>query len=346
MADTSHQPPEKARQQLGEPGSQAKKPRKTRQWPSGAGEPSLDPQQQPYDNLLKRLVAHQYEAIIRLLLRDNSITEIEPINIEMLPPIQRGDLIFRLFYQGEWHLLHFEFETSPDGTMDRRLHFYSSFLWYEYGLPVLSFLFYPFKDTRVSSPMIHRSTQRIIDTFHYTLIRTWDMDAREWMSNEQAVPFYGLLPTMEHLSKELLLEGIDRMIQFYQDDQTLLREELLCFKVMLKRAQRLSEADMGIVLRRIDMYDPLLEEDPWVQGLQAKSKAEGKAEGLAEGRLRTLRDLLLISVRAHFPLLGELAERKAMQTEDADALNLLVVQLMAAKNEQTAREILEQFSAS
>jgi len=335
MGDAANQPPDSS-----------KTPRthtsKTSQRIDRANDTSLDPDKQPYDNLLKRLVAHQYKDIIRLLLRDNTVTQIEPINIEMLPPIQRGDLIFRVLYLGEWHLLHFEFETSPNGTMDRRLHFYSAFLWYEYNLPVISFLFYPFKDSNVHPPMRMYSQQRVYDTFDYEIVRTWDMDAQEWISNPQAVPFYGLLPTMENLTKELLLEGIDRMIHYYQDDQQLLREELLCFKVMLQRAKRLSETDMETVLRRIHMYDPLLEEDPWVKSLQEKSLAKG----LAEGRLHSVRDLLLTFIQANFPRLTELAETRAMQTDQWDALNALFVQLMAAKDEQTAREILEQFTAS
>lgn len=341
MADTSPKLPKPPRQ---------KKPRvrteKAGQQSDENRDSSLDPDKQPYDNLLKRLVAHQYEDIIRLLLRDETITQIEPINIEMLLPIQRGDLIFRVLYLGEWHLLHFEFETSPNGTMDRRLHFYSAFLWYEYDLPIISFLFYPFKDSNVHPPMRMYSKQKVYDTFDYEIVRTWDMDAHEWISNPQAVPFYGLLPTMENLTKELLLEGIDRMIQFYQDDQQLLREELLCFKVMLQRAKRLSETDMEAVLRRIHMYDPLLEEDPWVKSLQQKSLAEGQAKGLVEGRLSSVRDLLLVFVQANFPHLTELAQTRAMQTDQWDVLNALFVQIIAAKNEQTAREILEQFTAS
>src|SRR5260370_31995618 len=115
MDGKAHQQPKKPRQQLNTPDPQP-----------------IDPQQQPYDNLLKRLVAHQHEAIIRLLLGDSSITGIEAINVEMLLPIKRGDLVYRIFYQGEWHILHFEFESSPNGKMDKRLNFYNAFLWYEY----------------------------------------------------------------------------------------------------------------------------------------------------------------------------------------------------------------------
>ena len=171
------------------------------------------------------------------------------------------------------------------------------------------------------------------------------MDAREWISDEQAVPFYGLLPTMQNLTKELLLDGIDRMIQFYQDDQTLLREELLCFKVMLQRAQRLSEADMEIVLRRIDMYDPLLEEDPWVQGLQAKSLARGKAEGIVEGELNQARGMAVRFVQRRFPMLTDLAKVKMMHANQVEDVNALIEQLWVAADEYAVRALLEDFAA-
>ena len=43
-----------------------------------------------------------------------------------------------------------------------------------------------------------------------------------------------------------------------------LRDELLCFRVLLVRAQRLPEAEMLRVERRIRMSDLLLEDDPWI----------------------------------------------------------------------------------
>lgn len=79
---------------------------------------------------------------------------------------------------------------------------------------------------------------------------------------------------------------------------------------------------------------PYLEEDPWVK------------EKIAEERLRSVRSSVLTTVNTRFPSLIGLAETKARQTEQWDALNALFVQLLAANGEQTAREILEQFSVS
>ena len=94
------------------------------------------------------------------------------------------------------------------------------------------------------------------------------------------------------------------------------------------------------------MFDPLLEEDPWVKEKVAEGEARGEARGIAEERLRSVRGSVLTTVSMRFPSLTEFAETKVRQTEQWDALNALFVQLLAAADEQVAREILEQFSAS
>lgn len=126
--------------------------------------------------------------------------------------------------------------------------------------------------------------------------------------------------------------------EYYQNDEKLLRDELLCFQTMLNRAQRLPAPEFKRVERRLRMFDPLLDEDPWVMGKVT--------EGEARGRLLAVRDSLLAAVNVRFPSLIGLAEARATQIEQWDVLNALLVQLLAAKDEQTAREMLEQFTAS
>lgn len=146
---------------------------------------------------------------------------------------------------------------------------------------------------------------------------------------------------MENLTKELLLEGIDRIIHYYQDDQKLLREELLCFKVMLQRAERLTEADMEIVLRRIEMYDPLLEEDPWIKELQKKSLAKGRTEG----ELKQARATVVRFIQRRFPMHSDLAQAKMLRAKDIEDINALMEQLWVADDEYAVRALLDHFGA-
>ena len=90
------------------------------------------------------------------------------------------------------------------------------------------------------------------------------------------------------------------------------------------------------------MFDPLLEDDPWVK----EKVAESEARGIAKGELEAFRRVLLDIVRMCFPALGELAEATTACAEQPGALNVLVVQISAAKDEQAARQLLERFVAS
>lgn len=94
------------------------------------------------------------------------------------------------------------------------------------------------------------------------------------------------------------------------------------------------------------MNDPLLEDDPWVREKLAERKLKGKVEGLVEGNVDGLRSALLSIIQARFPALNMLAQATAAQARQPDALNVLIVQISAAGDEQVARRFLEGFSAS
>lgn len=110
-------------------------------------------------------------------------------------------------------------------------------------------------------PLLEATRNKRILEFDYQTLPLSQQNACVYVERH-AVPFYGLLPVMEEISDELLLQAIDEMVQWYGGNQALLRDELLCFRVLLERAQHLPEAEILRVQRRIRMFDPLLEEDP------------------------------------------------------------------------------------
>lgn len=300
-------------------------------------------QKQPYDNLLKRLVKNQSNVILPLLFPDLVKEVTGEVNIEILIPPRRTDRVYKILPvdSDEEEIIHVEYEVSHNGKMDKRLLVYHSVLYEEHELPITSVIIYPFELKGVQPPLVEMKRGKKVLEFDYERVELWTKDARLYVE-KHLVPLYGLLPTMDGTSDDLLLHAIDEMVQYYQNDEELLRDELMCFQTMLNRAQRLPEPEFKHVKGRLRMFDPLLEEDPWVK----EKVAEKVAKKVAEERLRSVRDLLLTFVRAHFPGLVKLAETKAMQTEDADALNVLFVQLVAALDEKGASEALEQFSAS
>jgi hypothetical protein len=88
--------------------------------------------------------------------------------------------------------------------------------------------------------------------------------------------------------------------------------------------------------------DPLLEDDPWVK----EKVAEGILKGKAKGELEAFKRILCEIVQTCFPALSELAEATAERATQPGTLNVLVVQISAASDEQAARTLLEGFAAS
>jgi hypothetical protein len=131
------------------------------------------------------------------------------------------------------------------------------------------------------------------------------------------------------------------MIEYYQEEDDLLRDELMCFAVLLRRAKLLPEVQFERVYRRVRMFDPLLEEDPWVK----EKVAEGVARGEAKGLTYASKELVRL-VQGRYPALLHLAKARVTKGESLDVLDVLIEQLWAAPNEQAARTLLETYPAS
>lgn len=296
-----------------------------------------NPRQQPYDNLLKRLLENQASSIIPLLLPEGDVTIVEELNIEVLLPPRRTDRVYKAPYKGEMHIFHIEFESSANTKMDKRLLVYHALLLEKHELPIISVIIYPFEVAPVIPPLRESDADGDILNFRYRTLPLWQMDAHRYVER-RAIPMYGLLPVMEGISSDLLLNAISEMIEYYGDDEAHLRDELLCFKVLLERAGRLEDEEMQRVERRIRMFDPLLEQDPWVQGL--------RAQGVAQGELKQAREMMVRFVQRCFPSLTHIAQTKAAEIGQVELLNALSEQLWLAPDESAAREALDGRAAS
>jgi hypothetical protein len=297
-------------------------------------------QNQVYDSVLKRMLEHQPAVLLPLLFPELPEAEvIEELNVEVILPPRRTDRVYKVRSgaDGEHLILHVEFEASANQEMAKRLLIYHALLFEKYNVPILSMIVYPFEIRIVTPPLVEaRASGKKILSFAYSTLPLWKLDARTYVE-KRAVPFYGLLPTMQGADEHLLLAAIEEMVEWYRDDEVHLRDELLCFRVLLARARRLPEAELQHVERRIRMFDPLLEQDPWVQ--------EKIAEGRAEGALQLSRHLLVTVVRTRFPLLGQRAERVAAHTADPEVLGRLIERVVQATNESEVRHLLEEGTA-
>lgn len=298
-----------------------------------------DAQKQIYDNLLKRLIENQFAAIIPLLFSVLSPTILRELSIEALLPPRRMDRVYLLSTPFGQVILHIEIEAAPKGRgqISRRVLVYHSPLLEKYNengteLPVITVVLYPF-DTPGGEPELTETYgDKELLHFSYQEISLRKLDARTFVQ-ARAIPLYGLLPAMDCTSEKLLLEALEDMLKYYRGDEDHLRDELLCFQTLLQRARRLPEAELENVLRRIRMFDPLLETDLWVQEYGQKREARGKTEGI--------RQSIEMVVQTRFPHLLDLAMDRVARLHDPAALQRILVAMSAAQNERKAQRYLQ-----
>lgn len=88
-------------------------------------------------------------------------------------------------------------------------------------------------------------------------------------------------------------------------------------------------------------YDSLLDQDPYFQEQKALERAFGITLGRSEA-IQAFQNTVVEIVKNRFPTLLDLAQQKVVQIQEINALQRLVVQLSTARNQTTARRILQQ----
>lgn len=299
-------------------------------------------QQQPYDNVLKLLLEHQEGAILPHFL--DEITFLEVLDLEVLKSPLRVDRVYKIMYGGEEHILHLEFEVSGGKKMASRLLAYNAHFVDKFELPVISIIVYPFETTMAESPFQVKSRKKDLITFHFRVMPLWKLRARDYL-DAHAVSMYGLLPTMRGADLATLTQAIEELRVYYKGDDIRLRRELLCFRVLLQRAETVEWEDKQQIEERLKMFNDLFEDDPFIQQKKAEGRAEGIAEGEARGQAKGLQTAVVIIIEDRFPSLVPLAEQKVKQLNKPDILKLLLKQVATVDDENTARWLLNTFAA-
>ncbi|MGI9059848.1 MAG: hypothetical protein ACR2H5_14865 [Ktedonobacteraceae bacterium] len=307
-------------------------------------------QQQVYDNFLKSLFEGREKDILPYFLPD--VEYLETLDIEAHRTTLRTDRVYKVMLEEQLHIVDVEFETGSYPHMEARLLDYHAYLYRKYNLPVISIIVYPFRTKMAISPLREVSGGKELLLFHFRMLPLWQLKAERYL-NEHAVLMYSLLPTMEGTNIQLLGKAIDEMIEYYQDDQTTLAQELRWMGIVLRRADTVPLADKRQIEERLNMYDDLFEKDPKMRRIRAESKAEGRAEGEAAGRVEGeaegeargkaegLQLALVTVIEERFPPLAELVQGKITRIDRPDALRLLLKGIAAAPDEASARLLLE-----
>ncbi len=188
--------------------------------------------------------------------------------------------------------------------------------------------------------------------FHFSVIAFWKLQAREYLK-KHTVSMYALLPTMDGADYEVLSQALEEMKEWYVGQERRFAAHLLWFGTFLRRTDTVSPEDKRRIMQKMDKFDSLLEENPFVQKKAAeaeeKGRAEGRAEGLVEGEARGkaegLQKAVVTVIEGRFPPLAELAQQKVTQITKPDLLDVLLRQVVSASDEATARWLLNTFAA-
>ena len=311
-------------------------------------------QQQPYDSSIKAILNEDAPAILPLLLPGVEVLEI--LDVEILRSPMRADRVYRVLYRGMPHTFHLEFQASRDDKMAFRMAVYHTQLLEKYELPVISMVVYLFKTTVVTSPLQEFSGTEELLKFNFRVLPLWDMDGRQYVEQHK-VSMYTLLPMMQDVNATMLLQAIDELIEYCKGDESKLDRRLLWLSTFLRRAEVMPPLEKQRVQERLKMFDELLEQDEFVkkqrerglqeglqQGLQ-EGRQEGRQEGLQEGKLEAFQMILIDIVRRKFPSLEDLAQRRAAQTRQVDALREVINLVSAVNDENIVRVILNPSAA-
>lgn len=309
-------------------------------------EPQPKVDAQPFDNLTKALFGLDGAKIIPELLTGAEVMDAR--NIEIDRSKLKADLVFKILYKGLVAILNLELQSGADSNIGARLFQYLAGLHEFYKeLPILCVVIYLFRCQVEMPPYIIECADKRSIVFNYDVIRLWEVES-EWILKRRIIPLYILLPGTKSPKVDLLKQALHEMAQVY--DRPQLAYRFVWFYQILRRTDTMSEEDKQVIEKELRMqfnYRELVKDDPIIQELFAKHKAEGRVEGRAEGEARGeargIRKSILSILNARFPALAVTpqAQQAVASIEDPEKLDQVLQALVVASDEQTVRRVLK-----
>lgn len=282
-------------------------------------------QKQPYDTTLKALFNKQTEEMLAYILPEAQfVSELNSEVFKPQPPL-RSDKIYLIFYRGELHILHIEIETKGKSSMPYRMLSYYALLLEQHKKPIISVIIYLFPAPVAEAPLQVTSGREIQLLYRYKPIALWTKNAQQYI-DQQALCMYPLLPTMQGADAALLIQAIGELKVRYEGSE--LSHRLLWLRTLLGRAESIPKEDKEAVEKEIDMFDELLDEDPYLQ------------ERDALVALRESRDAVVEVVIARFPNLTDLARQCVLKVENRDSLHQLLRLIATSPDEAATKWLL------
>ncbi|MGH2510105.1 MAG: hypothetical protein ACRDHZ_22220, partial [Ktedonobacteraceae bacterium] len=281
------------------------------------------------------------------------------LDIERIKPPMQVDRVFKVWYLEEVHVLHLEFETGAGMKNPLRLLAYNALLTYEYELPVISMIVYPFQTEMATSPLVIKSGEEALHTFHFRTLPLFTLEAKRYI-RKHITCMYPLIPAMSGANAEVIVQAMTELSELYQADETTLAQEFAWMQVLLERVTIIPDEEKAKIGDKLKMYDSLWEEHPRVKKIKAeaeaakaearaKAKAEAKAEIEAETEARVRAEIEAEAAKAKLEAEVEAAkvevEAAKVEVEAAKAKLEAEAEAAKAKAEAEAKAAREAVTA-
>lgn len=230
---------------------------------------------------------------------------------------------------------HFEEQSEADNTIPERMCQYCITAYLREKRIVLSTVIYLQPCATPTSPFTMEGPDGNILTFHYQVVRLWEIPVEEWLNAGQPalLPFVPLLKGATVAVIEPAVQQLEAAIPGVIDRGNIINY-LLFF------ASRAFDA--AVLTQYLEEHNMLTEkyivESPWYQYILHQGEEQGEKIGQKQGEAKGLRDAIMTLVTRRFPDIGgELATHIAAITDPA-RLQEIVVLVGTAPDAATVRQ--------
>ncbi len=294
-----------------------------------------------WDTSTKRLVGENPEHFIRWLIQGAKFegkAKAKPLNLNKREI--EVDTLYEIVSNGKPCLVLFEFQTYFDETMAQRMWEYNALATFSYNRPTYSCVIY-LKKCEVPDPSFtwEFPNGEEIHHFRFKIIKLWEIPP-EMLKQTGLV---GIFPLMVLAQEGKRPEVVEEVITSLQTVGGEAKRELLSLTYIFASLVFEKEADRNWLKRRFNMLRDVLR-DTWAyQEIMQEGREEGLQEGREEERQQRLKDqrqMLMTLVQVHFSNIAHLAQERADAIKDPEALQSLILKVVAAQDEEEAKQIL------
>src|SRR5947207_7063047 len=302
-----------------------------------------------WDTSTKRLVGENPEHFIRWLVpgaKFEGKAKARPLNLNDREI--EADTLYEIVLYGILCLVHIEFQSYYDETMAQRMWEYNALATFSYNRPAYSFVIY-LRKCEVPEPFFKWEfpTGEVVHHFSFKVIKLWEISP-EVLKQTGLV---GIFPLMVLTQGGRRPEVVEEVITSLKSVGGEAGKELLSLTYILASLVFENEADCRWLKKRFKMLQDILR-DTWAyQEIMQEGREEGLQKGLEEGRqegreeerqqrLKDQRQMLMTLVQVHFSNIAHLAKERADAIKDPEVLQSLILKVVAAQDEEEARQVL------